>query len=58
VTLAVARRFPRRVHGSWFDLSEDFLNQAYFQFLANYKLLILLFNVVPYFALQLATTNN
>lgn len=51
--LTVAGRFSLGLHGSWFGLDEMFLKQTYFQFLANYKLLILLFNVAPYFALQL-----
>ena len=54
--LAVGGRSSRRLHGSLFSLNNEALNQSYFQFLANYKLLILLFNVTPYFALQLAMT--
>ena len=53
--LLLGGRLPRRLHRELFGLDEVKLNEAYFQFLANYKLLILLFNVTPYFALQLAT---
>lgn len=55
--LAVGRRWPRRLHGNWFGLEDAFLSEAYFRFLANYKLLTLVFNVAPYFALQLANNN-
>ena len=55
--LIIGKRFSLGLHGAMFDLDEGRLNQAYFQFLANYKLLILVFNVTPYFALQLANVN-
>lgn len=42
-----------RVHSKMFDLDEKYLSQAYFQYLAQYKLAIIVFNVVPYFALRI-----
>jgi len=43
----------RRLHARMFDLSEDDLARAYFQFLAHYKLAILVFNLAPYLALRI-----
>ncbi|WP_182866492.1 DUF6868 family protein [Rhodopirellula sp. JC639] len=43
-----------RLHQKWFHLEKRELQQAYFRFLANYKLLVLVFNLVPYLALRLA----
>ena len=42
-----------RIHGKMFNLDEKHLSQAYFQYLAQYKLAIIVFNVVPYFALRI-----
>ena len=41
-----------RIHGKMFNLDEKYLSQAYFQFLAQYKIAIIVLNVVPYFALK------
>ncbi len=41
-----------RIHGKMFNLDEKYLSQAYFQFLAQYKIAIIVFTVVPYFALK------
>ena len=40
-------------HGKMFGLSEADLSRAYFQFLAHYKIIILVFNLVPYIALKI-----
>ena len=42
-----------RIHGKMFNLDEKYLSQAYFQFLAQCKIAIIVFNVVPYFALRI-----
>jgi len=42
-----------RIHENMFDLSATDLSRAYFQYLAHYKIAILVFNVVPYIALKL-----
>lgn len=42
-----------RIHQAITDLSEDQLRQAYLYFLAFFKLLIIVFNLVPYIALTL-----
>ncbi|MCK5014734.1 MAG: hypothetical protein KAS66_13045 [Candidatus Omnitrophica bacterium] len=44
------RGVASRIHGKMFDLDEKHLSQAYFQYLAQYKIAIIMFNIVPYFA--------
>ena len=41
------------IHASIFNLEENDLYRAYYQFLAQYKIAILVFCVVPYFALRI-----
>jgi len=52
--LAVAGAPIKRIHAKMFDLSEDDLSRAYFQYLAQYKIAVLVFNLVPYLALRIA----
>ena len=47
------RTTASRIHGKMFNLDEKYLSQAYFQYLAQYKIAIIVFNVVPYFALKI-----
>jgi hypothetical protein len=53
--VAFMRGFAIRVHRKMFALSEDDISRAYFRYLAQYKILTLVFSVVPYFALKLVT---
>ena len=41
------------IHAKMFGLSEDDLLRAYFQYLAQFKIVVLVFNVAPYLALKL-----
>ena len=41
------------LHRGMFDLSEAELSRAYFQYLAQFKIVVLVFNVAPYLALKL-----
>jgi hypothetical protein len=41
------------IHSSMFKLGETELSSAYFQYLANYKILVIVFNLVPYLALRI-----
>jgi hypothetical protein len=41
------------LHGKMFNLEPADARSAYFNYLANYKLAILLFNLAPYLALKL-----
>lgn len=47
------RGMPVKMHSKIFDVDEVFLKQSYFNYLANYKLLIIVFNLVPYMVLRL-----
>ena len=49
------RNLVLHLHGKLFGLSDDDLVRAYFQYLANYKIAIIVFNLVPYVALKLLT---
>jgi hypothetical protein len=51
--LLVAKRPIMSIHARVWDLSEEELPRIYFQFLAQYKILIWIFNITPYFALTL-----
>ena len=53
ILLIAVRGAASRIHGKMFNLDEKYLSQAYFQFLAQYKIAIIVFNVVPYFALRI-----
>ena len=41
------------IHSRLMATNTTGLNMLYFNFLANYKVLILMFNLVPYFALRM-----
>ena len=41
------------IHAKMFNLDESDLSRAYFQYLAQYKIAIIMFNIIPYFALRI-----
>lgn len=47
------RGMPVKMHSKLFGVDEEFLKQSYFNYLANYKLLIIVFNLAPYMVLRL-----
>jgi hypothetical protein len=51
--LALLRGFALSVHTKMFALSKEDVLRAYFQYLAQYKIVALVFSVVPYIALRL-----
>ena len=51
--LVFAGGWASSLHGKMFHLEQTDLRRAYFSYLANYKLLILVFNLVPYVALRI-----
>ncbi|MEM9646409.1 MAG: DUF6868 family protein [Planctomycetota bacterium] len=53
LVLVMFRKQIVRLHGKWFDMEPGDLPQAYFRYLANFKLLIIVFNLVPYLALRM-----
>ncbi|NND65971.1 MAG: hypothetical protein HKN19_00160 [Halioglobus sp.] len=44
--------FMKGVHSSMYHVPESELDAIYFTYMANYKLLIFIFNLVPWFALK------
>lgn len=54
-TLALlALREPiTRIHAHLFGLNEQDLGRAYFQYLAQYKIAIIVFTITPYLALRI-----
>ena len=51
VGFVVARDWIRRLHGKWFKLSEVSFDATHYAGMAIFKLLIFVFNLVPYVAL-------
>ena len=45
--------WAKGLHCRLFGIDKAKLDEKYFDFLANYKLLIFMFNLVPYFALKM-----
>jgi len=53
IFLAVMRGPISRIHSKFFGLNEPDLLRAYFQYLAQYKIAIIVLNLVPYIALKI-----
>jgi hypothetical protein len=53
ISLALVRGLISRIHARMFGLNEADLSRAYFEYLAHYKLAILLLNLAPYIALKM-----
>ena len=51
VGLLAAREWIRRLHGQWFKLSEESFDAIHYAGMGTFKLLIFVFNLVPYIAL-------
>jgi hypothetical protein len=49
----VAGDWVYRMHGKWFDLSRTTFDATHYAGMAFYKMLIFMFNLVPYLALRL-----
>ena len=54
IVISVAGAPIKRLHAKMFDMSEGDLSRAYFQYLAQYKIAVLVLNLVPYLALRIA----
>lgn len=54
IFIITMRGVSLRIHRKMFNLDEQYLSQAYFQYLAQYKIAIIVLNIVPYFALRIA----
>ena len=53
IVVAVAGDALKRIHSSLYGLSDADLDRAYFQYMANYKIMILVFNLAPYLAMRI-----
>ena len=53
VALTALRGVVMRVHGSLLPMKEDDLKTLYVTYLANYKILAVVFNLVPWIALKI-----
>jgi hypothetical protein len=51
--LMTMRSSISKIHGSMFGLDDRDLSRAYFQYLAQYKIAIFVFNLMPYLALRI-----
>ncbi|MEZ4484753.1 MAG: hypothetical protein R2864_09180 [Syntrophotaleaceae bacterium] len=54
VVCALAGDWVYRLHTAWFPMSREAFNLAVYGFMGLYKLLIIVFNVVPYIALVIS----
>ncbi len=55
VLIIALRDFVSNIHSRLFGLSVADVSKSYFQYLAQYKIAILVFNIVPYFVLVVMT---
>ena len=53
IMVIATRRAISRIHGKMFGLETADLSRAYFQYLAQYKIAIIVFSLTPYIALKL-----
>ena len=53
VTLLVGQESIVRIHSRMFGLEKKELQRAYFQYLAQLKIAVLVFSIVPYIALKM-----
>lgn len=53
IMLVAMRGWASSFHAKMFDLSEEAVRLEYYRYLANYKIFIFIFNLVPYLALRI-----
>jgi hypothetical protein len=53
LSLIVMRGWVTSIHSQLFGLDEKDLGRAYFQYLAQYKIAIIVLNITPYIALKI-----
>ena len=53
IMVVLMRKSISKIHGSLFGLNEVDLGRAYFQYIAQYKIAIIVLNIVPYIALKI-----
>tara|TARA_B100001989_G_C24547169_1_gene471707 strand:- start:3621 stop:3872 length:252 start_codon:yes stop_codon:yes gene_type:complete len=53
LALLVMRNFAVKTHSQMFGVNPDDLPKMYFTYVANYKIAIIMLNIVPYCALKI-----
>jgi hypothetical protein len=53
ISLMTMRNWIAPMHSRMFKISEEDLLRYYFQYVGNYKLLVITLNLVPYIALKI-----
>ena len=53
VSLILMRGWVSRLHANMFELDETWVRQGYFSYLANYKIAVIVLNLVPWISLNL-----
>lgn len=53
LSLVLFKGFIIKVHSNLLSINQEDLPKLYFKYLSNYKIGVVIFNVVPYFALKL-----
>jgi hypothetical protein len=48
-----ARDFVFRIHTRWFKISEERFDEIHYTMMGYYKLIVFVFNVIPYLALRI-----
>jgi uncharacterized protein DUF6868 len=55
IILLISKEPISKLHSKLFGLNKESLSLIYFRYLGNYKIAILMFNLVPYIALKMMT---
>ncbi len=53
IWMMIFRDFTKKTHSALLGIDQEKLDPIYFQYLANYKIAVLIFNIVPYLALKI-----
>ena len=53
IAVVAMREFITRLHGKMFGMDPEDVSRDYFRYIAQYKIAIIIFSLVPYIALRL-----
>jgi hypothetical protein len=53
IWLVAFRSLTKKIHSTLLHVDPEMLDAIYFQFLGNYKLAVIILNIVPYIALKI-----
>ena len=51
--IIIGRQIALNYHKKLFNIDDEYLKRAYFQYLGQYKIITIIFNIVPYFVLTI-----